>query len=98
MRPVPRVQSAFKPVPRQIGAVRWYADQPAATKEGEAAQSKNGEQPAGQADEAAKLKEQLEKKDKEIVDLKVCILHLQLGRPSVPHHRSCDHPSQHPYQ
>jgi molecular chaperone GrpE len=48
--------------------LRWYSDaQPAAT-EGEAAGKKEGEQPK---DNPAQLKEQIEKKDKEIIDLKV---------------------------
>ncbi|KZM21410.1 GrpE, mitochondrial [Ascochyta rabiei] len=46
-------------------AIRWYSDPPAA-KEGEAA-AKPEDAPK---DESAQLKEQLEKKDKEIVDLK----------------------------
>tara|TARA_R110002003_G_scaffold41_6_gene2863 strand:+ start:1798 stop:2058 length:261 start_codon:yes stop_codon:yes gene_type:complete len=49
-------------------AVRWYSDAPAA-KEGEAAERKE-DAPAAN-DEAAKLKADIEKKDKEIVDLKV---------------------------
>ncbi|KAF9698585.1 hypothetical protein EKO04_003404 [Ascochyta lentis] len=46
-------------------AIRWYSDAPAA-KEGEAAEKKDD----APKDESAQLKEQLEKKDKEIVDLK----------------------------
>jgi hypothetical protein len=49
-------------------AVRWYSDAPAA-KEGEAAEKKEDAAPAN--DEAAKLKTDIEKKDKEIVELKV---------------------------
>jgi molecular chaperone GrpE len=48
-------------------AIRWYSDAPAAPKEGEAAEKKD-EVPN---DEASKLKLEAEKKDKEIVDLKV---------------------------
>jgi molecular chaperone GrpE len=49
--------------------VRWYSEQPAAAKAGEAADSKAAEQ-SSQASSDAALKEQLEKKDKEIIDLK----------------------------
>lgn len=49
-------------------AVRWYSDVQAA-KEGEAAEKKE-EAPAAN-DEVAKYKADMEKKDKEIVDLKV---------------------------
>ena len=45
-------------------AIRWYSD--AAPKEGEAAKAA---EPA--KDESAQLKEQLEKKDREVIDLKV---------------------------
>jgi molecular chaperone GrpE len=51
-------------------AIRWYSDAPAASaapKEGEAAEQKE-EVPN---DEASKLKLEAEKKDKEIVELKV---------------------------
>jgi molecular chaperone GrpE len=48
-------------------AIRWYSDAPAA-KEGEAAEKKED----ASNDEAAKLKTDIEKKDKEIVELKVC--------------------------
>jgi hypothetical protein len=49
--------------------IRWYSDAPAApaTKEGEAAEKKED----APNDEAAKLKTDIEKKDKEIVELKV---------------------------
>ncbi|KAH8708651.1 GrpE-domain-containing protein [Phaeosphaeriaceae sp. PMI808] len=49
----------------RLPAIRWYSDAPAA-KEGEAAEKKE-EAPN---DEAAKLKVDVEKKDKEIVELK----------------------------
>ena len=49
-------------------AIRRYSDAPAA-KEGEAAEKKEDAAPAN--DEAAKLKTDVEKKDKEIVELKV---------------------------
>jgi molecular chaperone GrpE len=65
--------AAFAPIRQQVAStraaaptIRWYSDAPAA-KEGEAAEVKE-EAPK---DESAQLKEQLEKKDKEIVDLKV---------------------------
>jgi molecular chaperone GrpE len=52
-------------------ALRWYSDAPAA-KEGEAAEKKKEDAAATPAnDEAAKLKTEMEKKDKEIVELKV---------------------------
>ncbi|KAL5119004.1 GrpE, mitochondrial [Pleosporales sp. CAS-2024a] len=49
-------------------AIRWYSDAPAAAKEGEAAEKKDDA--AAPNDEAAQLKADMEKKDKEIVDLK----------------------------
>ena len=49
-------------------AIRWYSDAPAA-KEGEAAEKKED----APSNEAAQMKEQIEKKDKEIVDLKACL-------------------------
>lgn len=65
--------AAFAPIRQQVArtraaapAIRWYSDAPAA-KEGEAAEKKED----APKDESAQLKEQLEKKDKEIVDLKV---------------------------
>ncbi|KAF2749021.1 mitochondrial co-chaperone GrpE [Sporormia fimetaria CBS 119925] len=64
-RQVARYQTSA-PVSRTLGAARWYSEQPAA-KNGEAA-TQNGD--AAQKDDAAKLKEAVEKKDKEIVDLK----------------------------
>lgn len=51
-------------------AIRWYSDAPAA-KEGEAAEKKEDAPAAPANDEAAKLKTDTEKKDKEIVELKV---------------------------
>lgn len=49
-------------------AIRWYSDAPAA-KEGEAAEKKEDAPVVN--DEAAKLKADIEKKDKEIIELKV---------------------------
>jgi hypothetical protein len=49
-------------------SLRWYSETPAAAKAGETPESKPTE-----ASETAQLKEAVEKKDKEIVDLKVCI-------------------------
>ena len=70
--------AAFAPIRQQVArprvaapAIRWYSDAPAA-KEGEAAEKKED----APKDEAAQLKEQLEKKDKEIVDLKVRVTQL----------------------
>jgi hypothetical protein len=51
-------------------AIRWYSDAPAA-KEGEAAEKKEEAPAPASSDEAAKLKTEIEKKDKEIVELKV---------------------------
>jgi molecular chaperone GrpE len=48
--------------------LRWYSDAKPAATEGEAAAKKEGEQPK---DNEVQLKEQVEKKDKEIIDLKV---------------------------
>jgi len=76
-RTVPRTQPAFVPARQQVGtrvvpAIRWYSDAPAAEskKEGDAAETKE------QSNESTQLKEQLEKKDREIIDLKVrCMRH-----------------------
>ena len=67
----------FAPLRQPVGitratatpAIRWYSDA-APAKEGEAAEKKEEEAPAAK-DESAQLKEQMEKKDKEIVELKV---------------------------
>jgi molecular chaperone GrpE len=67
--------------------VRWYSEQPAAAKAGEAADSKAAEQ-SSQASSDAALKEQLEKKDKEIIDLKASSV------PSAAH-RIASHPATH---
>ncbi|KAF2446826.1 GrpE-domain-containing protein [Karstenula rhodostoma CBS 690.94] len=63
-RPVQRIQPAFAPITRAAPAIRWYSDAaPAeAKKEVEAADQTK--------DASAQLKEQLEKKDKEVIDLK----------------------------
>ncbi|KAF9737882.1 hypothetical protein PMIN06_004278 [Paraphaeosphaeria minitans] len=63
-RPVQRIQPAFAPITRATPAIRWYSDAaPAeAKKDAEAADAPN--------DTAAQLKEQLEKKDKEVTELK----------------------------
>ncbi|KAH7122222.1 mitochondrial co-chaperone-like protein GrpE [Dendryphion nanum] len=54
-----------------IAAQRWYSDSSTATvKDAEAAPKGTTEQTTPQSDNTAKLQEQLEKKDKEIVDLK----------------------------
>ncbi|KAF2130792.1 mitochondrial co-chaperone-like protein GrpE [Dothidotthia symphoricarpi CBS 119687] len=70
-RQAARRSSPFTPVAQASAtratstpALRWYSDAPA-PKEGEAAEKKD-EAPS----EAAQLKESLEKKDKEIIDLK----------------------------
>lgn len=59
------------PITRAVAApaMRWYSDA-APAKEGEAAEKKKEDAPA-EKNETAQLKEQLEKKDKEIVELKV---------------------------
>lgn len=78
-RPLSRPQAAFAP-PRQpltctraapAQAPRWYSDSPA-TKEGEAASA--SESKPAEASETSKLKEEIEKKDKEIIDLKVGVV------------------------
>jgi len=72
--------AAFAPIRQQAArtraaapTIRWYSDAPAA-KEAETAEKKEDVP----KDESAQLKEQLEKKDKEIVDLKVplTLIHL----------------------
>lgn len=74
-RQAARRTPAFAPLRQPVGvtrvaatpAIRWYSDA-APAKEGEAAEKKED----APSDEASKLKEQVEKKDKEIVELKVC--------------------------
>lgn len=81
--------AAFAPIRQQAArtraaapAIRWYSDAPAA-KEGEAAEKKED----APKDETAQLKEQLEKKDKEIVDLKVRQLCIARAHTSTDEHR-----------
>jgi molecular chaperone GrpE len=78
-RPVQRIQPAFAPITRAAPAIRWYSDAaPAeAKKEGEAADQST--------DASAQLKEQLEKKDKEVIDLKVRCALPRLHHHSSPH-------------
>jgi molecular chaperone GrpE len=71
-RPVQRTQPTFAPIRQQVGtraapAFRWYSDAaaPEAKKEPEAPEVKT------ENNEVTQLKEQLEKKDKEIIDVKV---------------------------
>jgi molecular chaperone GrpE len=67
----------FAPLRQQVGitratatpAIRWYSDA-APVNEPEAAEKKEEAAPAAK-DDSAQLKEQMEKKDKEIVELKV---------------------------
>ncbi|KAF2017055.1 mitochondrial co-chaperone GrpE [Aaosphaeria arxii CBS 175.79] len=72
-RPISSPQTSLAPIRQQLSgarvapaSLRWYSEAPA-PKEGEAAEKKNGEK-ASNGD--AQLKEQLEKKDREIIDLK----------------------------
>ena len=73
----PRRTAAFAPLRQPLvstraaaqPAIRWYSDAPAAAKEGEVAEKREDAAPAN--DETAKLKADIEKKDKEIVELKV---------------------------
>ena len=83
-RHISRSQTFCAPVQQQLrstravpaSALRWYSEQPAA-KEGEASESKSAEpSSSSQSNEATQLKEQIEKKDKEIIDLKVQQPHL----------------------
>jgi molecular chaperone GrpE len=75
-RQASRPTSAFAPLRQQLvstrvataPAIRWYSDAPAA-KEGEAAEKKEDAPVANDA--AAGLKADVEKKTKEIVELKV---------------------------
>lgn len=81
VRPVKRIQPAFTPIRQPVGtrvapAIRWYSDAPAAeskpTAEAKPAESTPAEaKPEPAKDEVAQLKEQLDKKDREIIDLKV---------------------------
>ncbi|KAH7392717.1 mitochondrial co-chaperone-like protein GrpE [Pyrenochaeta sp. MPI-SDFR-AT-0127] len=72
-RQAARRTPAFAPLRQQLNvtraaaspAIRWYSDAPAA-KEGEAAEKKDDTS----SNETTQLKEQVEKKDKEIVELK----------------------------
>ena len=75
-RPLSRKQASYAPVRSQAwstraapAGARWYSEAPAA-KEGESAEGKTSEQSSQASKESAQLKEQIEKKDKEIVDLK----------------------------
>ncbi|KAF2105329.1 mitochondrial co-chaperone-like protein GrpE [Lophiotrema nucula] len=71
-----RTQPVWTPIQHEICSTRagpaavrrWYSEQPAAAKEGDAAPA--SEPKSAEPSEADKLKEQVEKKDKEIVDLK----------------------------
>ena len=66
-RPILRPAS-FTPIRQPVAAsLRWYSETPAAAKAGETTESKPAE-----ASEVTQLKEAVDKKDKEIVDLKVC--------------------------
>lgn len=67
--------AAFAPVSRQIAATRFYATEPQAKADGEAAAPEsngkdNGENGTGEVEDP--LKKELEAKNKEIIDLKVC--------------------------
>ena len=70
---------AFAPLREQVGstraaitpAIRWYSDAPATPAAPAATESEAPKKEDASATEAAKAKELLEKKDKEIVDLKV---------------------------
>lgn len=68
---------AFQPI-----ASRWYSETKEATETKEApaaeekADAKEGEKKNGETDEVAQLKKDLEAKDKEARDWKVCILSL----------------------
>lgn len=67
-RPISRPTS-FTPIRQPVAAsLRWYSETPAAAKAGEA----TSESKPAEASETTQLKEASEKKDKEIVDLKVC--------------------------
>ncbi|KAF1999140.1 GrpE nucleotide exchange factor [Amniculicola lignicola CBS 123094] len=72
-RPFSRPHAAVAPVrsvlPCTRAGLRWYSEQPA-PKEGEAAAEASKPTETEKPSEETKLKEQLEKKDKEIVDLK----------------------------
>ena len=71
-----RQQSAFTRA-AATPAIRWYSDAPAAKEgDGEAAEKKEEQTPAANS-EVTQLKEALEKKDKEIIDLKVGLPHHQ---------------------
>jgi molecular chaperone GrpE len=85
-RQASRPTSAFAPLRQPLvstrvttaPAIRWYSDAPAA-KEGEAAEKKEDAPVANDA--AAGLKADLEKKDKEIVELKVHFSPSQIHKP-----------------
>jgi molecular chaperone GrpE len=77
IRPSPRaslVQTPFKAsntafaASRQVAASRWYATEPEAKKEGEAAAEAGAEKPT----EEDACKKELEAKKAEVIDLKVC--------------------------
>lgn len=66
-----RIQPAFIPITRATPAIRWYSDAAPAEAKKEAGPTESNE---ASKDDAAQLKTQLEKKDKEIIDLKVCLM------------------------
>lgn len=84
-RSLPRPQP-FTPIRQPAAAsLRWYSETPAA-KEGESTATDS--KPA-EPSETTQLKEQIGKKDKEIVDLKVC----NSTRVQLPHHiHTCSYP------
>jgi molecular chaperone GrpE len=68
--------AAFAPLSRQVPATRFYATEPEAKAEGKAAAAEENVKENGEkngAEEAEDpVKKELEAKNKEIIDLKVC--------------------------
>jgi molecular chaperone GrpE len=68
-RPQPSIAASIRRPQQFSSTIRWYSDAAPDAKKEEGAAEGNGKAPEASAD-AAKLKEELEKKDKEIIDLK----------------------------
>jgi molecular chaperone GrpE len=68
--------AAFAPLSRQVATTRFYATEPEAKAESEAAAAEVNGKESGERKGAAEMgdpmKKELEAKNKEIIDLKVC--------------------------
>lgn len=77
---------AFAPASRPLAA-RFYATEPESKAEGEAAAEGNGKQNGTEAEAEDPLKKEVEAKNKEILELKVCgdtiTQHSQANNPRI---------------